>query len=1154
MTPDELRILLAQPEGLKLDFKREYKLGETPPSGMNIDLKDWKRYIEGQKNEMMKDILALANGNVGATDQPGYLIIGVGDKLLPDGTRPLYDASWFNLSGNQLLQSVNNICEPRLQNIELEYVYLGGKQIVVIRIDPSNKLHSLITEALETYRLVDSPGGKILQSRIEGKRGTTFIRVGESVAIASPQDIEAIKKSFESSKNIIPSSEINLLQNRDSDRRSIIDHELRRVLSIHPPLKRIPEIVLLEAEIDDKTKRTLHRSKSLVASLVTHSKKNDILIMEGPPGSGKTIALRQAAAELLENARNDRTAKSPLAVYINLADNKDLDYKPQTEFFEALILRTVGGRFKSFADMLQNRRWVFMFDAFDEIPAVRNAAMVNAAVLEYYRAIETFAKIYQCSVVIASRTYFSPSGPSDWPKVSLQKLAVGNQLQLINKSTLPGQQKKLAVSFLTDQSQLREYSGLREFIASPLVMELFIQYIAATNRVPQSTKILFDEWVTQTIQRDSDSLYRNFEFKPDHVKDALQKTAFCYMQSNLPAISVPDLELALERNALALNGSAADYIRAFESLDFGITVEGVFRFTMHRRVVEFLAAEMLRARPDLGDAYELLTQTNWRDVTVTLLQTAEQLPEHFEAAILVLLERCWGEIESQIGWVSALSDKEKNVFLPLPIIWPEHVYHLFSLLQDGFSGKMNLMPARVRERSKGILAALYSYGSSLDRKHVMQIIGVLPDELKTQMLELAIAPEELTSADEDSLYFQIANLENIPFRLRDWVRTWIFTNANKPSWLFDRAQRARAFAYLARTKQLSEETWQAHFYTWMSRIDWVLVILMTAATTVGTVIRTWPNWWNGLMLPLGFLFYLYFLFYEILMKKGNVRNREFEIEIFLTSLALLRSLIIFGGLLIVLGWHFWWILAILFILALPVTAILSFRHNWAAQPRILLVFSPLVYPPLIIAHILGKLKRSLPKVNWRLIWLRIKYFPQFRPFFAVVSLFSMISLILMLSGLLLDGIKESLLLNLGAVGSMISIMIFWGSMLSSTWEVIDRFRDRFIWKELEQTSHLDDNAFIGFLTGFRANWNRRRFMQMLLSNEKANSISPELLKRIQIALENSKRNRKVPIYLVVEDGVDHSLKKWIYYLVETGEIKTVDWLIEHLVLLLETKT
>src|SRR5690242_19940354 len=151
MTPDDLRNTLLQREGLKLDFKREYKLGKTPPSG--VDLQKWKQFLEAQWDEFIKDILALTNGNVGTSEEVGTLVIGAGDdrEILPDGTRPLFDASHLQLTSKQVLEKVNAACYPPIKEILYEELEIDGKVLAVITIPPTAVVHET-TRRLKTKR------------------------------------------------------------------------------------------------------------------------------------------------------------------------------------------------------------------------------------------------------------------------------------------------------------------------------------------------------------------------------------------------------------------------------------------------------------------------------------------------------------------------------------------------------------------------------------------------------------------------------------------------------------------------------------------------------------------------------------------------------------------------------------------------------------------------------------------------------------------------------------------------------------------------------------------------------------------------------------------------------------------------------------------
>lgn len=193
MRPEDLRELLKQPEGLKLDFKREYKFLKPRPDG--TDKQQWNLYVQGQWDEFIKDILALTNGNVGVANQTAYLIIGVGDKLSPDGTRELFDTSDMVFNNKQIVAKVNQACSPAIPDIRVNRVEIEGKTITVIEIPPSPHLHET-TRDLEIPKAYfdenDSLRHVDRSSKTVYTKNTVFIRWNEEIQSASQSDRQAL--------------------------------------------------------------------------------------------------------------------------------------------------------------------------------------------------------------------------------------------------------------------------------------------------------------------------------------------------------------------------------------------------------------------------------------------------------------------------------------------------------------------------------------------------------------------------------------------------------------------------------------------------------------------------------------------------------------------------------------------------------------------------------------------------------------------------------------------------------------------------------------------------------------------------------------------------------------------------------------------------
>ncbi len=169
MTDKKLAVLLSQPEGPKLDFKQELTIYHS-----DRNVCDWAR------DELIKDILALANGNALVAGQPGHLIFGVADKLQPDGTPQILGVTGKIPTRVEILDIINPACMPHLEDIDVQLHEVEKRQILVITIPPTPHLH-------ETTRELKTKPDKTYSNYV------LFTRHNEQVRIASAQEREAIR-------------------------------------------------------------------------------------------------------------------------------------------------------------------------------------------------------------------------------------------------------------------------------------------------------------------------------------------------------------------------------------------------------------------------------------------------------------------------------------------------------------------------------------------------------------------------------------------------------------------------------------------------------------------------------------------------------------------------------------------------------------------------------------------------------------------------------------------------------------------------------------------------------------------------------------------------------------------------------------------------
>lgn len=170
MNAVQLQRLLREPESATLEFKRSwYAISGSDAGKTRVD------------DEMIKDVLSLANGSLATAGEVAYLVVGVSDTRDSDGARELVDVGDLDpeRTRRQVLQKVSAACEPTLPDVGFEVLDSGGTRVGVLTVPPSPHVH-------ETTRELKPSNGRHYTER------SVFIRSGETVRIASAQEREAL--------------------------------------------------------------------------------------------------------------------------------------------------------------------------------------------------------------------------------------------------------------------------------------------------------------------------------------------------------------------------------------------------------------------------------------------------------------------------------------------------------------------------------------------------------------------------------------------------------------------------------------------------------------------------------------------------------------------------------------------------------------------------------------------------------------------------------------------------------------------------------------------------------------------------------------------------------------------------------------------------
>lgn len=168
MDAEQLRNLINHDEGPSLDFKsRWYK----------IDGDD--KAAEYEKNELIKDILALANGNTNVAGDRAYLVIGVADMFDENGHRELFEIEPDKpVTRDRLLKIINCACDLALEELWCDFIVMESKRLLVITIPPSPHVHETTIRLQCVKRAYDE--------------FTVFVRHGSEINTASSKERQSL--------------------------------------------------------------------------------------------------------------------------------------------------------------------------------------------------------------------------------------------------------------------------------------------------------------------------------------------------------------------------------------------------------------------------------------------------------------------------------------------------------------------------------------------------------------------------------------------------------------------------------------------------------------------------------------------------------------------------------------------------------------------------------------------------------------------------------------------------------------------------------------------------------------------------------------------------------------------------------------------------
>jgi len=474
----------------------------------------------------------------------------------------------------------------------------------------------------------------------------------------------------------------------------------RRVLSILPFRRR--------------TRSGLRRERSLSKAL--ESSQERLILLEGAPGSGKSIALRHVAQSMARRAMTARSISSVVPIYVNLKElerraGQAIDRNLIYTFVLKSLNRANDRDIEEFLDEefdrgLREGTWLFLLDSFDEIPELLSSTETNTMIRNYADSISDFLHgMNQCRGIVASRQFRGP-GQLGWPRFRILPLSEKRRLELVAKADLDSELEREIVGQLDLASH-----GIRSMASNPMFLGLLCEYMRSGNPFPASGHSVFENYIETRFVRDQERLWRRFGLKPADVRAAAECLAF---------------------------SMAAD-------VGLGLSPP----------------------RQNLG---QLLTDARWRETAVVMCQTqpTELLASFIGEARRFLTEAVDGVsglIDNPIEYVrepisEGPVDKDEEKPLPQAFPWPSGVLHILGILQDGFNGRLGALPDDIRMLAGRLILSANSTGTQSDKKWGLEVAGIVPQPILLWLLRDAFATQSQWL--KEVAYRQVARLSTIP--------------------------------------------------------------------------------------------------------------------------------------------------------------------------------------------------------------------------------------------------------------------------------------------------------------------------------------------------------------------------------------------------------
>lgn len=473
-----------------------------------------------------------------------------------------------------------------------------------------------------------------------------------------------------------------------------------------------------------------------------------IVLLEGEPGAGKSVAMRHLTQRMAGKAMRRASEHSVIPIYVNLKTFTPPGV-PTAEDVRAFVIASINAvrdrdveRFleEEFDRGMRDGTWLFLFDSFDEIPEILSATSANRAIEAYADAVHAFLHAMNaCRGVVASREFRGP-GRAAWPTFRVVPLSEQRKRLLVQKAELDrAVEDQLLGELPNAEVSVQQMSG------NPLFLGLLCEHMRQGNDFPTNVHAVLETYIGHRLARDAERVRGHFGVGSDDVREVAEELAFLIASRQSLGLNVPKVQ-AVALLAESLRTPPPDIARTLDALIYTKIArtgddEGSVTFS-HRRLQEYFATCVVIREPGRVPVRALLTSGRWRETAVTILQTqrADQSARLLEEAARLLPQEVPGTTGHGFDW-------------------PPGLLYLLGILAEGGAS----MP-----QAGALLKKAWEEGRRFDRKWVLEVCSVVDPETCRELLAGGFASDSEWLRQES--FQQVRKVPQLAVRLQVEIR------------------------------------------------------------------------------------------------------------------------------------------------------------------------------------------------------------------------------------------------------------------------------------------------------------------------------------------------------------------------------------------------